>query len=219
MPSARNDPGDYHRILKLLMLGDSLVGKTSLVRRVCDGVFQASEAIPTYGMDFRTKIVTRNGLRLRLQIWDTAGQERFQTITPQYYRDAMGIVLAYDITNERSFKNVSRWIKDISANTERGKIEMILVGTKVDLTDSRQVSLEESKALADSLSIAHFEVSSLTGERVREAFAHIADLIIENTFSVANSLSGERHDSFLLTPENDSQRSNMKKSCCASRVV
>merc|ERR1719161_19623 len=110
-------------------------------------------------MDFRTKIVTRNGLRLRLQIWDTAGQERFQTITPEYYRDAMGIVLAYDITNERSFKNVSRWIKDIPANTERGKIEMILVGTKVDLTDSRQVSLEESKALADSLSIAHFEVS------------------------------------------------------------
>ena len=99
----------YDLLFKLLLIGDSGVGKTSIIFRFCDDHFATSN-IPTIGIDFKIKTIDVGGKKIKLQIWDTAGQERFYTITTQYYRGAMGIMLVYDVTNAKSFDNVAIWI-------------------------------------------------------------------------------------------------------------
>jgi len=163
---------DFDHTIKLLVLGDSAVGKSSLLMRFCESKFDTNFVI-TIGVDFKSKIVQRHGQRIRLQIWDTAGQERFRTITPAYYKAGQGVLLVYDITDEKTFENVKYWLQNLEEyNTDAKKI---LVGNKVDRSAERKVEREAGEALAREHNMEFFETSAKINKNVDEAFITIAD--------------------------------------------
>ncbi|XP_073066598.1 ras-related protein RAB1BV-like isoform X2 [Primulina eburnea] len=130
---------DYDYLIKLLLIGDSGVGKSCLLLRFSDGSFTTS-FITTIGIDFKIRTIELDGKRIKLQIWDTAGQERFRTITTAYYRGAMGILLVYDVTDESSFNNIRNWIRNIEQHAS-DNVNKILVGNKADMDESKRVCL------------------------------------------------------------------------------
>uniref|UniRef100_A0AAY4AN69 Ras-related protein Rab-13 n=1 Tax=Denticeps clupeoides TaxID=299321 RepID=A0AAY4AN69_9TELE len=130
----------YDFLFKLLLIGDSGVGKTCLIIRFAEDNFN-STYISTIGIDFKVKTIDVDGKKVKLQIWDTAGQERFKTITTAYYRGAMGIILVYDITDEKSFENIQNWMKSIKENASAG-VSRMLLGNKCDIETKRKVPKE-----------------------------------------------------------------------------
>ncbi|XP_040455648.1 ras-related protein Rab-27A isoform X2 [Falco naumanni] len=150
--------GDYDYLIKFLALGDSGVGKTSLLYQYTDGKFN-SKFITTVGIDFREKRVVYRpngpdgvggrGQRIHLQLWDTAGQERFRSLTTAFFRDAMGFLLLFDLTNEQSFLNVRNWISQLQMHAYCENPDIVLCGNKSDLEDQRMVKEEEAKELAE----------------------------------------------------------------------
>eukprot|EP00747_Dinoflagellata_sp_TGD_P184176 gnl/TRDRNA2_/TRDRNA2_39577_c0_seq1.p2 gnl/TRDRNA2_/TRDRNA2_39577_c0~~gnl/TRDRNA2_/TRDRNA2_39577_c0_seq1.p2 ORF type:complete len:204 (+),score=50.08 gnl/TRDRNA2_/TRDRNA2_39577_c0_seq1:104-715(+) len=173
---AATSGGDWDHLIKLLLLGDSAVGKSSLLMRFCEQRFDTNFVL-TIGVDFKWKQVERNGKKLKLQVWDTAGQERFRTITPAYYRAAMGVVITYDITDRASFQHVEYWMEQLDQHGDEG-VQRILVGNKQDLEDCRKVTVEEGEALAKRFNMPFFETSAKTGVGVDEGFLKIADQVV-----------------------------------------
>eukprot|EP00931_Biecheleriopsis_adriatica_P123980 TRINITY_DN99052_c0_g1_i1.p1 TRINITY_DN99052_c0_g1~~TRINITY_DN99052_c0_g1_i1.p1 ORF type:complete len:198 (+),score=47.78 TRINITY_DN99052_c0_g1_i1:163-756(+) len=168
---------EYDHFVKLLLLGDSAVGKSSLLMRFCEDKFDTNFVL-TIGVDFKWKIVQHNGKTVKLQVWDTAGQERFRTITPAYYRAAMGVVICYDICDKESFDHVEYWLEQLSQHGVEG-VHRVLVGNKADLAEThRAVSEEEGRQIASKHGIDFFETSAKSGVGVQEAFLSIADKII-----------------------------------------
>eukprot|EP00747_Dinoflagellata_sp_TGD_P189536 gnl/TRDRNA2_/TRDRNA2_49962_c0_seq1.p1 gnl/TRDRNA2_/TRDRNA2_49962_c0~~gnl/TRDRNA2_/TRDRNA2_49962_c0_seq1.p1 ORF type:complete len:220 (-),score=33.05 gnl/TRDRNA2_/TRDRNA2_49962_c0_seq1:211-870(-) len=163
--------------LKLFLLGDSAVGKSSLLLRFCERTFDTNFVL-TIGVDFKSKRVERNGMKTNVQIWDTAGHERFRTITPAYYRSAHGVAIAYDISDRSTFTHVEFWMEQLAKHGNLA-VQKILVGNKCDLEEVREVSREEGKALAARYGVAFFETSAKTGEAVDEAILNLADLVVE----------------------------------------
>jgi len=161
----------YDHWVKLLLIGDSGVGKSSLLIQFAEGKYDPNMP-ETIGMDFKVRVLEIGGLKVKLQIWDTAGQERFNTITQQYYRNAMGIILVYDATSEESFGNVRRWAAQISAHAAQGT-SRLLVGNKADC-DDRAVGSERGRELAEEYGIGFFETSAKSGLNVQQAFEAIA---------------------------------------------
>jgi len=153
---------------KLLLIGDSAVGKSSLLLRFCDNVFQEGNVNLT-SVDFKTKNLTIEGKTVQLQVWDTAGQERFRTITSSFYRGAHGIIVVYDIADQTSFNNVKLWMQEIQRYASAGVCRM-LVGNKVDLGDHRAIEFNTAKEYADNLSIPFSETSAKTGQEVDKVF-------------------------------------------------
>merc|ERR1712022_88503 len=136
----------YDYLIKLLLIGDSGVGKSCLLCRYSEDIFN-NKFITTIGIDFKIRTIELDGKKIKLQIWDTAGQERFRTITQAYYRGAMGILLVYDVTDEKSFQNIKQWMRNIDqhANTE---VVKVLLGNKCDMKNKRAVTQEEGEAMA-----------------------------------------------------------------------
>ncbi|XP_038684292.1 ras-related protein RABE1c-like isoform X2 [Tripterygium wilfordii] len=164
---------DYDYLIKLLLIGDSGVGKSCLLLRFSDDSFTTS-FITTIGIDFKIRTVELDGKRIKLQIWDTAGQERFRTITTAYYRGAMGILLVYDVTDESSFNNIRNWIRNIEQHAS-DNVNKILVGNKADMDESRRaVPTSSGQALADEYGIKFFETSAKTNFNVEQVFFTIA---------------------------------------------
>ncbi|KAM7257203.1 hypothetical protein ACFE04_012944 [Oxalis oulophora] len=180
---------DYDYLIKLLLIGDSGVGKSCLLLRFSDGSFTTS-FITTIGIDFKIRTIELDGKRIKLQIWDTAGQERFRTITTAYYRGAMGILLVYDVTDESSFNRFSisfpykpdflllsdirNWIRNIEQHAS-DNVNKILVGNKADMDESkRAVPTAKGQALADEYGIQFFETSAKTNMNVENVFFSIA---------------------------------------------
>eukprot|EP00058_Branchiostoma_floridae_P007597 XP_002593085.1 hypothetical protein BRAFLDRAFT_210049 [Branchiostoma floridae] len=150
----------------------SIVGKTSLITRFMydsfDNTYQA-----TIGIDFLSKTMYLEDRTVRLQLWDTAGQERFRSLIPSYIRDSTVAVVVYDITNANSFHQTSKWIDDV--RTERGSdVIIMLVGNKTDLSDKRQVSLEDGERKAKELNVMFIETSAKTGYNVKQLFRRVA---------------------------------------------
>ncbi|XP_043380669.1 ras-related protein Rab-8B isoform X2 [Chelonia mydas] len=133
----------YDYLFKLLLIGDSGVGKTCLLFRFSEDAFNTT-FISTIGIDFKIRTIELDGKKIKLQIWDTAGQERFRTITTAYYRGAMGIMLVYDITNEKSFDNIKNWIRNIEEHAS-SDVERMILGNKCDMNEKRQVSKEKGE--------------------------------------------------------------------------
>jgi len=173
----KNPNADYDHLFKLLLIGDSGVGKSSLLLRFADNTFSDS-FIATIGVDFKIRTIDLNGAQVKLQIWDTAGQERFRTITSSYYRGAHGIIVVYDITNPDSFANVRKWLQEINRYASEN-VQKILVGNKCDLVSERKVSYEDAKELADELGVTFLETSAKNATNVDVAFENMAKAIKE----------------------------------------
>lgn len=159
---------DYDYLFKLLLIGNSSVGKSSLLLRFSDNVFNES-FLPTIGVDFKIRTFDLNGKAVKLQIWDTAGQERFKTITSSYYKGAHGIILTYDMTDKQSFKDIENWLAEVDKYANENVVKL-LVGNKNDLESNRQVTFNEGKELADSLGIKFLETSAKNSNNVDKTF-------------------------------------------------
>lgn len=166
---------DYDYLFKLLLIGNSAVGKSSLLLRFSDNIFNES-FLPTIGVDFKIRTFELSSKTVKLQIWDTAGQERFKTITSSYYKGAHGIILTYDITDKQSFKDIENWLSEVEKFANENVIKL-LVGNKSDLESQRQVSFEEGKEFADSLGVQFLETSAKNNSNVEKAFFALANEI------------------------------------------
>ena len=178
MSNNQNQDNDFDYMFKLLIIGNSSVGKTSVLFRYADEQF-SSAFVSTVGIDFKIKTIERNGQKIKLQIWDTAGQERYRTITTAYYRGALGFLLMYDITNEESFNAVADWSTQIKTYGWESA-QIILVGNKSDMEYDRVVSRERGQELAHNLGYDFFEVSAKSGYNVSETFDKLVDNICLN---------------------------------------
>ena len=164
-------------VYKVLLLGDSSVGKTCFLLRYCDRTFQEAH-LSTIGLDYRLKTMTlKNNKNIKLQIWDTAGQDRFRALTKNYYKGANGIILIYDISTTQTFENVKVWINQIKEEANANVI-IYLVGNKIDLPkDKRTVSEEEGQKLADEYKFLFKEASAKEGTNVNEIFQELVEKI------------------------------------------
>jgi len=162
----------YDYLFKLLLIGDSGVGKTCVLFRFSEDAFNAT-FISTIGIDFKIRTIDLDGKKIKLQIWDTAGQERFRTITTAYYRGAMGIMLVYDITNDKSFDNIKNWIRNIEEHASQD-VEKMILGNKCDMNERREVTKERGEELAIEYGIKFMETSAKASINVEEAFYTLA---------------------------------------------
>ncbi|XP_068753397.1 ras-related protein Rab-8A-like [Montipora capricornis] len=167
----------YDYLFRILLVGDSGVGKTCILIRFVENTFSQSY-LSTIGIDFKLRTVNIDGKRIKLQIWDTAGQERFYSITGACYRRAMGIMLVYDVTNEASFKSVTKWMSKIAENANRN-VDKILVASKCDLEEKRKITQAAGQSLADTLGISYVEVSALSNAHIEDAFTTLANNILQ----------------------------------------
>ncbi|KAJ7475089.1 ras-domain-containing protein [Mycena galericulata] len=164
---------------KLLLIGNSSVGKSSLLLRFSDEQWlPEDESSATIGVDFRVHKMEVKGKKVKLSIWDTAGQERFRTITSSYYRGAQGIILVYDVSNRESFDALPRWYSELETYVS-DKVVKILVGNKVDKEFSRQVPTSEAEAFAKRMNSLFVEASAKTSVGVKEAFTDVVERIMD----------------------------------------
>ncbi|XP_003379377.1 GTP-binding protein Ypt2 [Trichinella spiralis] len=164
------DSFDY--LFKIVLIGDMGIGKTCVVQRFKNGTFLERQG-STIGVDFTMKTLIVDGKRVKLQVWDTGGQERFRTITQSYYRSANGIIICYDVTCRKSFKNVRRWLDDVLKFAAPNVVKL-LVATKIDLENDRLVSTEEGEALAQAEQMNFIETSAKENLNVDQAFENLA---------------------------------------------
>eukprot|EP01102_Stenamoeba_stenopodia_P006240 TRINITY_DN170_c0_g1_i4.p1 TRINITY_DN170_c0_g1~~TRINITY_DN170_c0_g1_i4.p1 ORF type:complete len:202 (-),score=45.90 TRINITY_DN170_c0_g1_i4:501-1106(-) len=181
-----DDEDVYDCLYKILLIGDSGVGKSCLLLRFTDDTYTEAY-ISTIGVDFKLRTVEYNGKQIKLQIWDTAGQERFRTITSSYYRGAHGVIIVYDITDQMSYNNLKNWIQEIEQYSSENFSKMI-VGNKCDLTTRRVVETEVAREFVKSRGAAFMETSAKNATNVEEAFMWmVAD--ISNRMSASSSLT------------------------------
>ncbi|CAI7721008.1 Ras-like protein ORAB-1 [Plasmodium vivax India VII] len=196
----------YDSLFKILLIGDSGVGKSCLLLRFADDTYTDSY-ISTIGVDFKIKTIEIEDKIIKLQIWDTAGQERFRTITSSYYRGAQGIIIVYDVTDRDSFNNVKNWIIEIEKYASED-VQKVLIGNKIDLKNDRNVSYEEGKELADSCNIQFLETSAKIAHNVEQAFKTMAHEI-KNKSQLENQQKGRVNINLNAKPIKDN-----KKKCC-----
>ena len=163
---------------KIMVLGESKVGKTSLIKRYTKDQF-GGVYLTTVGMDFQDKIIEIEDKKVRLQVWDTAGQERFRNVTKSYFQSSRGLLVVYDITDKESFEKINFWIKNIKENAPENA-KLILVGNKCDLANERQISYEEGEKKASNYNIKFFESSEKEGTNVKEFFFYLANEIYQD---------------------------------------
>jgi len=173
-----DDARAYDHLVKILLVGDSGVGKSSLLARFISDSFD--EQSPTVGVDFKLKHVDVDGTRLKLTVWDTAGQERFRTLTSSYYRGAHGVVFVYDVTSRESFENAREtWRKEVEMYGTIANSVKIVIGNKIDREDERTVAREEGVAFAKEYGCLFLECSAKTKVRVAEAFDELVKGILD----------------------------------------
>lgn len=191
----------YDFLVKLLILGDGKVGKTSILLRFTEDYFPTSH-IQTLGIDFKLKLQTIDGKMYKFQVWDTAGQERFRKLTTAYYKNAKGIILAFDVTRRESFEMVTFWMSEIKKHALEDVIK-VLVGNQID-KENREVASQEGKSKAEELGVEYFETSAKTGVGIEDLFKYMA----LNTKMLDESKVVNPRNSIKLSKEGN------KKRCC-----
>jgi Ras-related protein Rab-11A len=177
-----NFDDDYDMIFKVVLVGDSGVGKTNILSRYIRDEFSI-ETKSTVGVEFGSKKVKIKGTTIKTQIWDTAGQERYKSITNAYYKGAKGALVVFDISRKETFTTVDRWIGELKSSAD-SEVSIILIGNKSDLEEQRQVSYEEVKAKADQYNLAYIETSALQAVNIDKAF----NMMIEDIFKKFNKV-------------------------------
>ena len=191
---------------KILTLGETTVGKTSLLNKFTENTFSKTQ-FATIGIDFKLKKININGKTIELKIWDTAGQERYRNLTKQYYKGADGILLIFDLTKKETFLKINDWIDQLNSHFNQDEISIILIGNKKDLSD-REISYEEGNQRGKELNILYFETSAKTGENVNEAFNCLTNEILKK-----KGIFLERNNSLQINQKKFLQKTS-KKSCC-----
>jgi len=175
---------------KILLIGNSSVGKSSILLRFTDETWLSEdESSATIGVDFRVTKMDVRGKKVKLSIWDTAGQERFRTITSSYYRGAQGIILVYDVANRESFEALPRWFSELETYVVPSVVK-IVVGNKVDKEFSRQVTTEEGRAFAERMGTLFVESSAKTKVGVQDAFRELVEKIVDTPALWASAAGG-----------------------------
>ena len=204
---------NYDKTCHILIIGDSSVGKTSLITRYTNGTFK-EEYLATIGLDFYSKEEIIDNKTINIKLWDTAGQERFKSLTQNYFKNAEGVLLTYDITNSASFENLKDWISSIKNNME-GKnyfIPIIIIGNKIDMEESREINKEDAQKFAKENNYKYFETSAKTGEGVDNA---IRELIIQ-ILKQSNQMDDQKvaRATSVQIKEANYVKSKKKKNCC-----
>lgn len=171
------DDYDILTTLKILIIGESGVGKSSLLLRFTEDTFDP-EQTATIGVDFKVKCITVDGNKAKLAIWDTAGQERFRTLTPSYYRGAQGCILVYDVANRATFTKLDNWLNELETYSTKNDIVKMLVGNKID-KEKREVSRDEGLRFARKYRMLFIEASAKTREGVQCAFEELVEKILQ----------------------------------------
>ena len=162
------DEDNYEMMFKVVLVGDSFVGKTNIMSKYLKDEFH-EDSKATVGVEFGSKQFTIEGHSIKAQIWDTAGQERYKAITSAYYKGAKGAFVVYDITRKTSFESIDRWVNDLTAAADK-KITIVVIGNKCDLEDQRQITKEPGEEKSAKLEVAFLETSALSGENLDKAF-------------------------------------------------
>ncbi|KAM9512740.1 ras-related protein Rab-11A-like [Salvelinus alpinus] len=170
-----NREDEYDYLFKVVLIGDSGVGKSNLLSRFTRNEFNL-ESKSTIGVEFATRSIHVEGKTVKAQIWDTAGQERYRAITSAYYRGAVGALLVYDIAKHLTYENAERWLKELQDHAD-SNIVIMLVGNKSDLRHLRAVPMDEAKALAEKHGLSFLETSALDSSNVELAFQTILTAI------------------------------------------
>ncbi|XP_014479307.1 PREDICTED: ras-related protein Rab-18-B-like isoform X2 [Dinoponera quadriceps] len=220
------DQEDYLTILKILMIGESNVGKSSILLRFTEDEFYENMQ-STVGMDYKTKQISIDGNVVKLAIWDTAGQERFRTLTPSYYRDGQGAILMYDVTDRNTFVKLETWLNELNTYCNKTDIVKMVVGNKIDLPN-REVSTEEGLQFARRHQTLYIESSAKTADGVKCCFEELVQKIIQTpglwdthsarlydngTMGVARHRMGKRG---MQLGVNDHQQQDMYSNCYCS---
>jgi Ras-related protein Rab-1A len=201
---------DYEFIFKVLLLGNSNVGKSSLFLRFVDDIWNDT-FVPTIGVDFKIKTFEIDSKKIKMQIWDTAGQERFKNIISSYYRGAHGILLLYDVTDKDSFKNLSNWLIEIEKNASKNVLK-VLIGNKSDLEDKRVISYNQGKEFADTYGLKFIETSAKKNLNVNEAFeTHGRELMIA---SAEKKVTKQKPNKKISVAQAQDLNTKKKGGCC-----
>ena len=193
--------------IKIMIIGETETGKTSLISRYCKNEFKGGSYLSTIGIDFQIKNLVLDSKRIRLQIWDTAGQERFRNIAKSYFHSSDGFIIVYDISNIDSFDRLDYWIDEIKTNSQE-ITKMVLVGNKCDIIEERKIPKEDGQEFAKNKKIKFFEVSAKEGININESFEFLVKEILKS-FSPKENLK-RRASKVLSTPVKMSK----KRSCC-----
>ena len=209
-----DDSDNYEQLYKIIIIGDSGVGKSNILRRYLHNEFK-HDTKSTVGVEFGSKQLKVGGINIKLQIWDTAGEERYRAITSAYYKGSKGCFIVYDITSEVSFENVEKWYEEIMKSAEKG-ISVILVGNKCDLENERKISIEMGQNKAKNLNSPFFETSALNNINIMTAFQNISEDIYNKC---KNEKNLEDDDDYEIVPKDDKKidiNTNRKKEtrCC-----
>jgi Ras-related protein Rab-1A len=199
---------EYDYIFKVLLIGNSDVGKSSIILRYVDETW-TDVFVPTIGVDFKVKTLKVDNKQVKMQIWDTAGQERFRTVVSSYFRGSHGLFLIYDITNKDSFKNLENWLKEIEGEASE-KVLKILIGNKCDLEEDRDIKFEEGQAFANRNGMQFMETSAKANTNINEAFEALAKLMIK--FTSENNIP-QKKDTMVLKASSG-QDLKTKRKCC-----
>ena len=176
--SNNKENNNYDMIFKIVLIGDSSVGKTNILSKYISDEYDP-DTQATIGVELSTKNYTFDNNEVKVQIWDTAGQEKYRSITSSYYKGAHGCLLVYDITRKVTFENIDKWLAEIKLSSNN-EINMVLIGNKCDLEDKREVSIEEAQNKAKLLNMAFMETSALNGTNVEKAFNELVNNVYQN---------------------------------------
>ena len=195
---------DYDYLFKVLLLGDSDVGKSSLILRYTEETFN-SKLVNSIGVDFKMKKKEIDGKVIKVQIWDTAGHERFRAITYSYYRGANAIIIVFDLSDKKSFISITEWLKQIEKHAKENVFKF-LVGNKSDLVEERKVTFKEAKDYADEHDLPYIETSAKEGININELFESSIKAFLSNN----KYIGGEKNIKLFNQSTNDSE----KNACC-----
>ncbi len=204
---------NYDKTCQLLIIGDTSVGKTSILTRYTNGTFK-EEYLATVGLDYHTKIEDMNNQTIQIKLWDTAGQERFKSLTQNLFRNAEGVLLVFDITKNETFYGLKDWISSIKKNIDSQNVFMpiIILGNKIDL-EGREVNTEDAEKFAKENNYKYFETSAKTGEGIDNAIRELVTLVLNQNNS-NDEQKRQRLTSVQLNKEDAQKPKEKKKGCC-----
>jgi small GTP-binding protein len=210
------NPSGYDMIFKVVLIGDTSVGKTNILSKYLTNDFDP-DSKATVGVEFGTKNFKIEDNIVKVQIWDTAGQERYRSITNAYYKGAKGSLLVYDITNPKTFESIDRWLSDLKVNGDEN-ISVVLLGNKSDLESDRKVSTQQGKEKAEFYKLAFLETSALNGNNIDKAFSELITDVYKNHHDLfekqAKVVINDRAINLENADENDEKIEKEKKGCC-----